>query len=82
VEEFTYTFGGCSIHRDVDGCYLSQFGQVVPDRIALVYVDTPLTFSTRRDLLAHYCRWVKTAIEKELPEEAVLVAVSIVYHVS
>ena len=40
-EEFTYTFGGCTILRGLDGSYLSQLGNQIPDRINLIYTDAP-----------------------------------------
>ena len=40
-EEFTYTFGGCTIIRGRGGSYLSQAGLKLQDRIALIYTDTP-----------------------------------------
>jgi hypothetical protein len=31
--EFTYTFGGCTINRGLDGSYLSRASVKTPDRI-------------------------------------------------
>jgi hypothetical protein len=33
ANEFTYTFGGCSIIRGLDGSYLSNAGIIIQDRI-------------------------------------------------
>ena len=38
-EEFTYTFGGCTIARGLDGNYISQAGEKTPDHINLIYAD-------------------------------------------
>jgi hypothetical protein len=35
-QEFTYTFGGCTIIRGLDGSYLSNLGIRMQDRTALV----------------------------------------------
>lgn len=44
AQEFTYTFGGCSIIRGLDGSYLLQAGLQIQDRINLIYTDTPYAF--------------------------------------
>jgi len=44
TQEFTYTFGGCTIIRGLNGSYLSQAGLPIQDRINLIYTDTPYTF--------------------------------------
>lgn len=48
--EFTYTFGGCTIIRGLDGSYLSRLGPRIRDHINLIYTDTPVCF--RRKLCA------------------------------
>ena len=40
-EELTYTFGGVTIVKGLEGSYLSLSGQRVPDRINLLYSDAP-----------------------------------------
>lgn len=44
-EEFTYAFGGASIVRGLEGSYLSESGERIPDRINLLYSDAPLALS-------------------------------------
>lgn len=80
-EEFTYTFGGCTILRGLDGSYLSQFGDHIPDRINLIYTDAPLALSVDFALVARYVHQLKRTASEELTEEAVLVAVEQTYHV-
>lgn len=58
-EEFTYTFGGCTIVRGLDGSYLSKFGEKIPDRINLIYTDTPYSFQENLDLLSAYAVEIK-----------------------
>jgi len=45
-EEFCYAFGGCSVLRAIDGSYLSISGEVISDRINLIYSDLPVALST------------------------------------
>lgn len=78
--EFTYTFGGCTIIRGLDGSYLSQTGSKLQDRITLIYTDTPHAFTQNLPLIAAYADKLRAAAFKALDEEAVLVAVHQVYH--
>ena len=32
-DEFTYNFGSCTIIREIDGSYLSNFGEKIQDRV-------------------------------------------------
>jgi hypothetical protein len=79
-EEFTYAFGGCTIVRGLDGNYLSHAGAKTPDRINLIYTDVPLALSTNFESVARYADELKHAATEALAEEAVLVAVTQVYH--
>ena len=80
-EEFTYTFGGCTILRGLDGSYLSQLGNHLPDRINLIYTDAPLALSVDFALVAGYAGKLKHSAAEALTEEAVMVAVEQIYHV-
>jgi len=80
-EEFTYTFGGCTILRGLDGSYLSQRGTHIPDRINLIYTDAPLALSVDFALIARYAHQLKRVASETLKEEAVMVAVEQMYHV-
>ena len=79
-QEFTYTFGGCTIKRGLDGSYLSQAGIKLQDRITLVYTDTPYSFSENFEIISKYADKLREAAFKALEEEAILVAVHQVYH--
>ena len=79
-EELTYAFGGCSIVRGLEGSYLSQAGDRIPDRINLVYSDAPLALSTNFDTVAAYVGELKRVSMEVLSEEAVLISVEQVYH--
>ena len=79
-EELTYTFGGTTIVRGLEGSYLGETGERVPDRINLLYSDAPLAPSTEFVSIAAYVRELKSAVLEALPEEAVLISVEQVYH--
>jgi hypothetical protein len=78
--EFTYTFGGCTTIRGLDGSYLSQGGSKLQDRITLIYADAPHSFTQTLPLIAAYADKLRDAAFIALEEEAVLVAVYQVYH--
>lgn len=79
-QEFTYTFGGCTTLRGLDGSYLSHAGMPVRDRINLLYTDTPFAFDENLATLARYADQLRATALEALDEEAVLVAVSTVFH--
>lgn len=78
--EFTYTFGGCTIVRGLDGSYLSQAGQMLQDRIALIYSNTPYGFRENLEILSKYGDKLRDTAYRALQEEAILVVVFSVYH--
>ena len=79
-EELTYAFGGSTIVRGLEGSYLSDSGERIPDRINLLYSDAPLALSTDFASLAAYVHELKRAAMEALSEEAVLISVEQVYH--
>ena len=79
-KEFTYAFGGASIIRGLEGSYLSASGELIPDRINLLYCDAPLALSKDFSNVATYVRQLKRAAMEELSEEAVLISVEQLYH--
>jgi hypothetical protein len=80
TQEFTYTFGGCTIIRNLDGSYLSQAGLPIQDRINLIYTDTPYTFEENFEIVSAYADKLKAAALAALEEEAILGVVSQIYH--
>jgi hypothetical protein len=78
--EFCHTFGGVTVISGLDGSYLSNAGQPIRDRINLLYTDIPVTLSGQFDLLCKYVDYVKEAVATALDEEAILIAVSPVFH--
>ena len=80
IQEFTYTFGGCTTIRGLDGSYLTEAGRYVQDRINLIYTDTPYAFKENFQTISTYADKLKAAVDKALDEETVLIAVARVYH--
>ena len=80
AEEFTYTFGGCTIIRGLDGNYLSNFGQIITDRINLLYTDTPFDFQENFSKISNYSDKLKQTAFEALEEEAILVVAYQIYH--
>lgn len=78
--EFTYTFGGCTIISGLDGSYLSQAGQMLQDRIALIYTDTPYGFRENIEIISKYCDKLREAAYRALQEEAIFVVGLSVHH--
>ena len=81
-QEFSHTFGGCTIVRGLSGSYLSSLGLVIPDRINLIYTDTPLSLAVHLDALSRYTDELRDAAFRALDEEAILVVVYAVHHSS
>jgi hypothetical protein len=79
-QEFTYTFGGCTILRGLEGNYLSRLGLRMRDRINLVYTDTPFPFEENFNLLSRYADELRDAAFEALEEEAILIVALKVYH--
>jgi len=79
-QEFTYTFGGCTVQRGLAGNYLSHAGQPIQDRISLIYADTPYSFAENLLLLSGFADELRTRAAEALEEKAILVAVMPVHH--
>jgi hypothetical protein len=79
--EFTYTFGGCTIARGLNGSYLSRLGQRVQDRVNLIFTDAPFAFEECFESISRYASELQRASFAALEEEAVLVVALKVYHV-
>ncbi len=78
--EFTYTFGGCSLLRGINGSYQSQLGFPIEDRMNLLYTDAPFTFDDGFDGLSRYADVLRLIAFEALDEEAVLVVAYKVFH--
>lgn len=79
-QEFSYTFGGCSTTRDLEGNYLSQAGRIIRDRVNLVFTDTPFGCQEHLTTLGRYADELRQAAAEALEEEAILIVVLSIYH--
>jgi hypothetical protein len=79
-QEFTYTFGGCTTMRGLEGNYLTRLGVIMRDHINLVYTDTPFAFDENFARISRYADRLRDAAFAALAEEAVLIVVFKVYH--
>ena len=78
--EFSHAFGGCSTIRGLEGNYLSQAGQIIRDRVNLIYSDVPFSLGEHGEVLSRYADELRDAAANALDEEAILIAVFPVYH--
>jgi hypothetical protein len=79
-QEFTYTFGGCTVVRGLHGSYLSKGGFPTADRISVIYTDASIRFEPNLAALSRFTDKVRQAAFQALEEEAILVVVLRVYH--
>lgn len=79
-QEFTYTFGGCTIIRGLDGSYLSRAGLKTQDKVNIIYTDIPLSIEENFKRVSRYTDNLREAAYEALEEEAILVAAQIIYH--
>jgi hypothetical protein len=78
--EFTYTFGGCTLVRGLEGSYLSRLGVVMRDRVNVLYFDTPFSLKSNVAKFAAYADELREVAMRALEEEVVLVVIYPVYH--
>ena len=78
--EFLFTFGGCTVVKNIKGLYLRSGIKPERDRVALVYADMPIGMDENSSDIAAYADAVRVAAEEALPEQSVLIVVSEVYH--
>ena len=80
AQEFTYTFGGATIIRGLDGSYLSRLGVRMQDWVHLIYTDTSFAFAENLASISRYTETLRETAFEALTEEAILVVVLQVYH--
>ena len=80
-DELSYAFGGCTITQAV-GKYRSDAGVILPDKINLLFTDTPFLWEKDREVVEQYAEKLREVVDKVLEkEEAILIAVYTVQHV-
>jgi hypothetical protein len=82
IEEFTQLRGGCTVHSDVGGYYLSRGNEVINDLVSVVYSDFPMDWDNDSDQaeLLTYCATLKDFLSENLSEEAILISAYPVSH--
>ena len=78
--ELTYSYGG-STTIATSGKYRSSDGLILPDKVNLLFSDTPFLWEQDRLLVELYVERIRRVVKRALAqEETVLVAVYPVYH--
>ena len=80
-DELSYAFGGCTITSS-SGKFRSASGVILPDKINILFTDTPFEWGKDRAVITHYAEELHDIIQRALAgEEAILISVHSVYHV-
>ena len=83
IDEFTELRGGCTVHENAAGYYLSKSGEVIDDHVSIVYSDFPMNWdepSNRAEAL-DYCATLQSFLLENLWEEEILITAHPVFHV-
>lgn len=83
IREFTELRGGCTVIENAGGYYLAQDGEIIDDRVSVVYCDFPMNWNKQaeRKEVLQYCAGLHTFLLENMWEEAVLIVVYSVSHV-
>jgi hypothetical protein len=80
-DELSYAFGGCTVSPTY-GKYRSTGGLILPDKINILFTDTPFYWDKDRLLIERYARALLQVVQQVLSkEEAILIAVYPVYEI-
>jgi hypothetical protein len=80
-DELSYAFGGCTIISS-SGKFRSASGVILPDKINILFTDTPFDWEKDRAVLTQYAEELHDIIQRALEgEEAILISVYPVNHV-
>jgi hypothetical protein len=80
-DELSYSFGGCTTTPSL-GKYRSAAGWILPDKIQILFTDTPFQWNKDRKVIERYANELRDVVRRALEqEEAVLIVVYPVYHV-
>jgi hypothetical protein len=80
-DELSYAFGGCTVSPTY-GKYRSTGGFILPDKINILFTDTPFYWDKDRLLIERYARALLQVVQQVLSkEEAILIAVYPVYEI-
>jgi hypothetical protein len=80
-DELSYAFGGGTVIQ-TSGKYRSASGAILPDKVNLLFTDTPFHWEKDRNVIEQYARELQNVVQRALEkEEAILIAVYLVLHV-
>lgn len=80
-DELSYAFGGCTVAQ-TSGKYRSASGIILPDKINILFTDTPFDWKKDRKTIEHYAQELQRVVERALEkEEAILIAAYPVFHI-
>ncbi len=80
-DELTYSFGGCTVAR-TKGKYRSSSGLILPDKVNVLYTDTPFQWEEDAAVIEQYSQELRNVVRGALhEEEVILVALHSVFHV-
>jgi hypothetical protein len=78
--ELAYAYGGCTL-LPAQGKYRSSAGLILPDKISLLFADTPFAWSRDKLTIELYAQRIRLVVQRALTtEESILVLVYPVYH--
>lgn len=63
TDSFTTIFGGCTVHRLVEGCYKMSDGKIAYDSLTLIVVITDT--NNIEGVIAHFINDIKTKLKQE-----------------
>jgi hypothetical protein len=80
-DELSYAFGGCTITPG-SGKFRSASGLILPDKINILFTDTPFEWKKDRAVIEKYAEELQDVIQQALRnEETILITVYSIYHV-
>jgi len=80
-DELSYAFGGCTVTL-TSGKYRSASGIILPDKVNLLFTDTPFNWVEDRKVIEQYGEELQNVVQRALEnEEAILIPVYPVFHV-
>jgi hypothetical protein len=82
IEEFTRARGACTVNENVGGYYLARTGELVPDRVNVVYSDLAFDWNNHSDRVEvfAYCIKLRRFLLENLSEEQILISAYPVSH--
>ena len=80
-DELSYAFGGCTV-KLTSGKYRSASGIILPDKVNLLFTDTPFRWEEDRKVIVRYGQELQNVVQRALEkEETILIAVYPVFHI-